>query len=192
MPLQKLSGGVRGAFKLGRTTLETGYYASARTAAEHRPYVSLHGHLLLDWNLSAALAIPMFDPEWQRWDEWLGISAGLFHLVNLGLNRTLSFRLESALRPGAEWRETAGGTDYGLILFPEIAFSPTDTVSLQLRSLISPVDLSALNLFSVNWNIYQGLTIFSHLSVPFGDGNDLYRWDQEALTSWTTGLEFVY
>lgn len=192
MPLQKLSGGLRGAFKLGSTTLETGYYASGRSVAEHRPYLSLHGHLLVDWNLSAAMAIPSFDPQWEQWDEWLGISAGLFHLVNLGLNRTLSFRLESAFHPGAAWEEIPGGTEYGLVLFPEIAFSPTDTLSLQLRSLISPVDLSALNLLSVSWNIYQGLTIFSHLSVPFGDGDDLYQWDQDYLSSWTTGLEFVY
>jgi len=192
MPLHSLSGGLRGAFKLGRTTLETGYYASGRTKTEHRPYLSLHGHLLVDWNLSASMAIPMFDPQWEQWDEYLGISAGLFHAVNLGLNRSLSFRLESALHPGAGWTETAGGTDYGLFLFPEIAFSPTDTLSLQLRSLVSPVDLSTLNFLSVSWNIYQGLTIYSHLSVPLGDGDDLYQWDQDYLASWTAGLEFIY
>ena len=132
------------------------------------------------------------DPDWQQWDEFLGISAGIFHMINLGLNRSLSFRLEGALRPGADWEEIPGGADYALVLFPEVAFSPSDTVSLQLRSLISPVDLSALNLFSVSWNIYQGLTIFSYLSLPVGDGNDLYRWDQDLLTAWTAGLEFVY
>jgi hypothetical protein len=86
----------------------------------------------------------------------------------------------------------SGGTNYGLVLFPEVAFSPTDTLSLQLRSLISPVDLCALNLLSVSWNIYQGLTIFSYLSVPIGDADDLYRWDQDYLSSWTAGLEFIY
>ena len=192
LPLHSLSGGIRGVLKLGRTTLETGYYATGRTPTEHRPYISLHGHLLVDWNLSAAMTIPQFEADWQQWDEFVGISAGMFHLINLGLNRSLSFRLEAALRPGADWQEIPGGADYGLILFPEVAFSPTDTVSLQLRSLISPVDLSALNLFSVSWNIYQGLTIFSYLSLPVGDGDDQYRWDQDLLSSWTAGLEFVY
>jgi hypothetical protein len=190
--LHQLSGGIRGAFKLGRTTLETGYYASGRTKAEHRPYLSLHGHLLVDWNLSAAIAIPMFDLNWEQWDRWLGISAGLFHLVNLGLNRTLSFRLEAAIHPGADWKEMAAGRDYGLFLFPEVAFSPTDTLSLQLRSLISPVDLSTFNFLSVSWNIYQGLNIFSNLSIPIGDGDDQYQWDQDLLTAWTVGMEFVY
>ena len=192
LPLHSLSGGIRGVFKLGRTTLETGYYATGRKPTEHRPYLSLHGHLLVDWNLSAAMAILQFDPDWEQWDEYLGISAGMFHLINLGLNRSLSFRLEAAVRPGGDWQEIPGGADYGLVLFPEVAFSPTDTVSLQLRSLISPVDRSALNLFSASWNIYQGLTIFSHLSVPIGDVNDLYRWDQDNLSSWTAGLEFIY
>jgi hypothetical protein len=202
MNLYSLSGGIRGAFKLGRTTLETGYYATGREPAEHRPYVSLHGHLLVDWNLSAAMAINQRDPDWEHWGEFLGISAGMFHLINLGLNRTLSFRLEAAIRPGQRWQEATGAEAigaheedppvYGIELFPEIAFSPTDTVSLQLRSLISPVDLSTLNLFGVSWNIYQGLTIFSYLSLPVGDGNDLYRWNQDRLSFWTAGLEFIY
>jgi hypothetical protein len=202
MPVHSLSGGIRGAFKLGRTTLETGYYATGRTPTEHRPYISLHGHLLVDWNLSAAMAIPQFDTDWQQWDGFLSISAGMFHLVNLGLNRTLSFRLEAAVRPGERWQEARGAEAqgalepdppiYGIDLFPEIAYSPSDTVSLQLRSLISPVDLCALSFLSVSWNIYQGLTIFSYLSLPSGDGNDLYRWNQDGLGSWTAGLEFVY
>jgi len=192
LPLHSVSGGIRGVFKLGRTTLETGYYATGRKPTEHRPYLSLHGHLLVDWNFSAAMAIPQFDTDWEQWDDYLGVSAGLFHMINLGLNRSLSFRLEGALRPGGDWEEIPGGADYALVLFPELSFSPGDTVSLQLRSLISPVDRSALNLFSVSWNIYQGLTIFSYLSLPAGDGNDQYRWDQDLLTSWTAGLEFVY
>ena len=192
MPLHSMSGGIRGAFKMGSTTLEIGYYATGRDTPEHRPYVSLHGHLLVDWNLSASMAILQFGPDWGQWEDYLRISAGLFHLINLGLNRTLSFRLEAAVRPGAGWEEIAGGADYGLFLFPEVSFSPTDTLSLQLRSLISPVDLSALSFLSVSWNIYQGLTIFSHLSLPVGDGNDLYQWDQGYPSSWTAGLEFIY
>ncbi len=191
VPFHELSGGARGAFKLGSTTLETGYYASGR-AAEHRPYISFHGHLLVDWNLSASMAIPMFDPQWQQWDEWLALSAGLFHFVSLGGSRSLSFRLEAAIRPGADWIETSSGRDYGIFLFPEIAFSPSDTLSLQLRTLVSPVDLSAVAVAGVNWNIYQGLDVFSYLSLMTGDSDDLYSWDGYAGQSWTTGLEFVY
>jgi hypothetical protein len=189
-----VSGGVRGAFKLDRlkTTVEAGYLVS-RPYWEHRPYISLHGHLLVDWNLSASMAIPIDNPQWRQWDEWIGISAGMFHLVNLGLNRTLSFRLEAAIRPGAEWEEASAGTDYGLFLFPEIAFSPTDTLSLQLRSFVSPVDQSALFMVGGNWNVYQGLDVFSYLTFMAGEWKkDFFSLDQEGSVSWTAGLEFVY
>jgi hypothetical protein len=198
--LDELSGGLRGAFKFGRTTLEAGYFASGPDG-EHRPYVSLHGHLLLDWNLSASMAVPMVRPPWGQWDQWLAISAGAFGLVNLGAGGSLSFRLEAAVRPGAAWKEetgvaaAAGEEDapvYGLLLFPEISFSPSDTVSLQLRCFISPVDLSALSVASVRWNIYQGLDIFSHLSLMTGDGNDLYGTARSGGVGWTSGLEFIY
>jgi hypothetical protein len=177
--------------KLGSTTLETGYFASGREA-EHRPYISLHGHLLVDWNLSASMAIPMISPQWQQWDEWLALSAGLFHFVNLGGSRSLSFRLEAAIHPGADWIETSSGTDYGISLFPEIAFSPSDTLSLQLRILVSPVDLSGFIMTGVTWNVYQGLDVFSYLSLMAGDANDLYSLASYGSVSWTTGLEFVY
>ena len=189
-----LSGGARGVFKLDRidTTLELGYLASS-PYEEHRPYVSLHGHLLVDWNLSASMAIPMGDLQWQQWDEWLGISAGMFHLINLGLNRTLSFRLEAALRPGAEWQATSGGTDYALFLFPEVAFSPTDTLSLQLRSFVSPLDQSGLLMVGASWNVFQGLDLFSYATFMAGQWKrDYFSLDQEGSISWTAGLEFVY
>lgn len=191
IPFHELAGGARGEFKLGSTTLEAGYFASGREA-EHRPYISLHGHLLVDWNLSASMAIPMFSPQWRMWNEWVAISAGLFHFVNLGGSRSLSLRLEAAIHPGADWIENSSGTDYGIFLFPEIAFSPTDTLSLQLRILVSPVDLSALTVAGVNWNIYQGLDVFSYLSLMAGDSDDLYSWDGYAGLSWTAGLEFLY
>ena len=198
-----LSAGIRGVFKLDalNTTAETGYYATG-AASEHRAYLSLHGHLLVDWNLSASMAVPMNDPQWGRWEEWTAVSAGVFQLVNLGPNRSLSLRLEAALRPGALWREASGvaakpagdpqAPVYGLYLFPELAFSPTDTVSLQLRSLVSPVDLSALSVAGLSWNLYQGLDVFSYLSVMSGDGDDLYGLDRRGGVSWTTGLEFIY
>jgi hypothetical protein len=189
--LHELAGGLRGAFKLGRTTLEAGYFASGREA-EHRPYLSLHGHLLVDWNLSASLSIPMFDPTWQGWEQWLDLSAGLFHPLTIGLNRILSFRLEAAIRPGADWKEADGGAEYGMFLFPEIAFSPSETLSVQLRALISPVDRSALSVAGVSWNIYQGMDVFSYLSFMTGDGNDLYSFDSLGGLSWTGGLEFIY
>jgi hypothetical protein len=181
-------------FKLDtiRTTLELGYLGSG-PEEEHRPYVSLHGHLLVDWNLSASLAIPLGDPEWARWDEWLDVSAGLFHLVNIGPSRSLSFRLEAAIRPGAEWNEAPGTEDYALFLFPEIAFAPSDTLSLQLRSVASPLDGSALVMVGADWNVYQGLSLLSYATLMAGEREeDYFRLDKEGSVTWTAGLEFIY
>jgi hypothetical protein len=192
--LEYIGGGLRAAFKLGSTTVETGFFTSDFGGA-HRPYMSLHGHLLVDWNFSASFGIPfgvpLQDVDWDQWDKWLSISAGLFHPIILSPSQTLSLRLETAIRPGADWAETPGG-DYGLFLFPEISFSPSDTLSLQLRTMFSPIDLSALAMAGVNWNVYQGLNVITYLLLPFGDGNDFYQWDQDYLTSCTVGLEFVY
>ncbi len=188
----ELAGGLRGAFKLGKTTLEGGYFVIGRGIDEHRPYLSLHGHLLVDWNLSTSFTVPLDRPDWGQWDEWFSISAGVFHLVNLGADRTLSFRLETAIRPGLRWSEASGATEYGIYIFPELAFAPSNTVSLQLRSLISPVDLSALTMASVSWNVYQGLNVLSHLSIKGGDRNDLYGVEQDYGVSWIAGLEFIY
>jgi hypothetical protein len=188
---QELAGGIRGAFKPGATTVEAGFFSSGREG-EHRPYLSLHGHLLVDWNLSASLAIPIVEPEWREWDDWLALSAGLFHLIGLPLDRSLSVRLEAGIRPGLSWRESPGGSAYGIYLFPELVFTPSNTLSLQLRCLFSPVDLSALTAASVSWNVYQGLTVLGHFSFMAGDKDDLYAWNRDFAVACSLGLEFIY
>jgi hypothetical protein len=205
---EELAGGVRGVFRLGEVKVETGYFGSGR-AGEHRPYVSLQGHLGVDWNLAAAFNIPTVSPDWERWAEWLDLSAGAFFLQSLPGGRLLSLRLEAAVFPGMRWREAEGAQaiplndsealeagdlppEYGLYLFPEVLFSPTDTLSLQARSLISPLDASALFLVGVSWNVYQGLSLFSYLSAMAGDADDLYAWEQDGSMAWIWGLEFVY
>jgi hypothetical protein len=54
------------------------------------------------------------------------------------------------------------------------------------------VDLSALAMTGVTWNVYQGLDVFSYLSLMVGDADDLYNLDSPRSVSWTTGLEFVF
>jgi hypothetical protein len=54
------------------------------------------------------------------------------------------------------------------------------------------VDGSGVLISGLSWNIYQGLDVFSYLSLMAGDANDLYRWDDYGSWSLTTGFEFVY
>jgi hypothetical protein len=194
---QKLAGGARGVFRLGTVKLETGYFGSGR-ANEHRPYVNLQGHLGVDWYLSAAANIPTVNQDWERWDEWIDLSVGAFVLRNLPGGGALTARLEAAVQPGMRWQEAVGLgpadplPEYGLYLFPELGYSPSDTLSLQARAVISPIDASALSLVGAAWNVYQGLSLFTYLSLMGGDADDLYGWERDGAVAWILGLEFVY
>jgi len=191
-PLDELAGGagLRGVFKAGGVKLEAGWYADWAARAQ-RPYLSLQGHLLADWNLSAALAVPFDDPDWRQAAEWLAVTAGLFHLARLGGDRSLSLRLEGALRPGAAWHEAAGAPVYGLYLFPEAALALSATLSLELRALLSPVDGSGLALLGAAWSPYQGLRLSAYVSAMAGDADDLYAWDYGG-PALILGAEFVF
>lgn len=193
-PFADLAGGagLRGVFRLGGMKVEPGWYANWADGA-HRPYLSLQGHLLVDWNLSAALGIPITDPDWAEAGRWLGLSAGLFQLFRLGGDRSLALRLEAALRPAAAWEEITGSAApvYGLLLFPEAALALSDTLSLQLRALVCPVDGSGLGLLGVSWGVYQGLTLSANVAAVAGEADDLYRW-REGGPYLTAGAEFTY
>jgi len=192
--------GLRGVFKAGGLKLESGWYADWADRVQ-RPYLSLQGHLLADWNLSAALAIPFDEPDWRDAGEWLAVTAGLFHLAHLGGDRSLSLRLEGALRPGAAWSEASGldalpagdpaAPVYGLLLFPEAALALSGTLSLQVRALLSPLDGSGVAFLGASWSPYQGLTLSAYASAMAGDGNDLYAWDYGG-PALTLGAEFVF
>jgi len=201
-PLSALAGGtgLRGVFKAAGVKLEAGWYADWAARAQ-RPYLSLQGHLLADWNLSAVLAVPFDGPDWRQAAEWLAVTAGLFHLALLGGDRSLSLRVEAAIRPGAAWEEAAGAAAhpagasgapvYGLLLFPEAALALSATLSLELRALVSPVDGSALALLGTAWSPYQGLKLSANLAAMAGDPDDLYAWDYGG-PALTLGAEFVF
>jgi hypothetical protein len=200
--LDELAGGtgLRGVFKISGVKLESGWYADWAQRAQ-RPYLSLQGHLWADWNLSAALSVPFDGPEWREAAEWLAVTAGLFHLARLGEDRTLSLRLEGALRPGARWREAAGAESqpagdpaapvYGLYVFPEAALALSATLSLELRAMLSPVDGSGLALLGAAWSPLQGLSLLAYASAMAGDADDLYSWDRYG-PALTLGAEFVF
>jgi hypothetical protein len=192
--------GLRGVFKLWGIKLECGWYADwAQAQRAHKPYLSLQGHLLADWNLSAVLIVPFDDPQWRDAAEWLAVTAGVFHLARLGGDRSLTLRLEGMLRPGASWSEASGaqpaGSDgapvYGLLLFPEAVLALSATLSLQLRALVSPVDGSGLALLGAAWSPYQGLTLSACATTMAGDADDLYRWETWG-PALTLGAEFVF
>jgi hypothetical protein len=192
----KIAGGGRLAVKLGGVSGEAGYlyHGSSDT---HRPYVSLQGHLLADLYAAASWHIPVEGARSEDLNDYAALSAGIFRLVNLRAAGSLSVRLEAGIRPGAHWQALDSApaedeTGYGLYLFPELAWSPRDNLSFQLRSLISPLDASALILGGVSWNVYQGLTVLANLACQAGEDSDTYDWRRAFGAAFSAGLEYIY
>lgn len=193
--LYKLDTGIRGVTKLLGHKLEAGYLYKGSEEA-HLPYVSFKGNLLtLDWHLSSSLSIPFYDPSREDVRESWAISLGIFKILGLPSQRSFTFRFEAGIRPFGEWVESSPSppdSQYGLYIYPEISFGPSDTITVFLRSIISPIDVSALSFTGLRWNIYQGFTMNIYLSAMFGDEDDHFGWNRPGDLALTTDLQFIY
>ncbi len=100
------------------------------------------------------------------------ISGGLFWLNPFKTSKTLSIRLEGLLRPEGLWSEkynsSLSDNSYGIELFPEIIFHPTDRTTLVFRQIFSPIDFSAETIFGIDWESNQSLHLYNFLSFVNG------------------------
>ncbi|HEQ71967.1 MAG TPA: hypothetical protein ENN69_05720 [Spirochaetia bacterium] len=192
----KLRGGGRVVTKLAGIKLEGGYLFKADEAVHH-PYVSLQGNLFFDAQLSASWKIPADGAAEEQLRQGLAVTGGLFRIFQFDDGSALTVRLEAVWRPFGLWRETQAplpeGHHYALLLYPEIEYSPFDVLSLQLRSLISPVDASGLVSFGVTFGIYQGLDLLGYVWTMWGEADDEYfGWGREGDIGVSLGLQFIY
>jgi hypothetical protein len=188
---------------------EAGYLfraAEERVDMQHVPYLSLQWHLLVDWQVSASTTIPGKERE----DEDLGdelldelkISWGVFHMHSFPGGASLSLRLESMIRPEGSWEpvehtspdDSSESTpeNYGILLYPEIVFRPSSSLALIGRSVVSPVDASALLTLGSSWNVYQGFSLLGFFILQAGGEDDLFGWDREGDIAVTLGMEFAF
>jgi len=184
MLLAETSAGARYYAPLGDMKLELGYSflweledpADAESGRHlHHPYVSLQGSFGSDWHLSSSLAIPSFSASAQAISESWTTSLGLFQLIPIGYQGTLTLRLEARLAPFLSWSEqTDPEARYALMLYPEITYSIEGGPQFTARSIISVVDASAVLIGGVQWNILQGLTLQTYLTSNFGDEDDVF------------------
>ena len=212
--LSSIDRGIRAVTELGDIKLEGGLLYKG-IEEKYYPFLSFKGNLLtVDWHLSGSLAIPDEEPSGDEVKENSVMSFGLLRLVNLPYRGSLSFRLEGGLRPFGEWEEVeetrdqqtadppANGDgaaapfsvipDYGLFLFPEVSYAPADNLSLQLRSLISPVDGSSLFMLGVSWNPFQGFTLSFFNQFMAGEEDDIFGWDRQGDAAFHAVFEYVY
>ncbi len=193
-PVYNMRGGGRIVTKLWDIKLEGGYMFNADKAI-HQPYISLQGNLYFDLQLSAAMEIPASDPTEDELQQGLAVTFGLFRIFSTEGAGTWTLRVEGVLRPFGAWQEEAepaADTHYGLLLYPELDYAPDDFLLFQLRSIISPLDGSALISLGVTYNIYQGLSVLGTVAVQVGDENDVFGWEREGDVALLLGLEYIF
>jgi hypothetical protein len=207
--LEETRAGARWTAKPFGIKTEAGYLFDGRdgsagsgafTAADwyHRPYLSLQGNLWVDWHLSASLEIPEDELSASTLEEGTLLTAGVYSLIPAGYDDTFGFRVESRLRPWAQWEEDhsgAGGSpDYGIFVYGELSWDFGGGFSLLTRSLVSPIDRSARITPGFSWNIFQGLTLFGFATAQAGERQDIYAWQpapDPATGTPRSGLSFL-
>ncbi len=213
-----LSAGGRLAGRLGNVDMEAGYLYNG-SGGLHVPYVSAAGNLGVNWYASVSATIPAADADWAHAGDRVAATAGFFSVLRPARETTLSIRFEAAVIPAGHWTEVASGitplssttastsaaswpaaaevnasftSRYGVYLFPEVDLAPSKNLTLQLRSLVSPIDLSATIIGGAAWTVYQGLTLQGFLFVMAGDSTDTYGWGRTGGVGLLLGTQFVY
>lgn len=212
--------GGRAYTRLGGVKMEAGYLRSGESVdravpAAHEPYFSLQGNAWADWHLSSSASVrgTALAPSAEDWT----ISSGLYRQWSVpaaddgsgdSVLGTFALRLEASIRPDGSWTaETiqaapagptalAGGatsldSPYALLLYPELSWR-ADTVLLLARSLVSPMDLSALSAVSVQWAPLEGLRLIGSVAVQSGQADDLFSWDRPGAWQATVVSRFSF
>lgn len=206
--IQDMGTGARLYTKLGSLKLETGYYfdgtdvtdydVKSTAATEtltiptfHRPYISLQGNLGADFYLNSSVAIPTGNGAYLEdiLKDTFNISFGVFHMMEAGYGNNLTFRLESVVLPFLNWKENDGiAGSYALLLYPEIVFAYGQNITISLRSVFSPIDLSAMITGGFSWNVFEGFNLLAYANFLAGDGNDTFSWSKD---NWDPGVDSV-
>ncbi|MDY0288751.1 MAG: hypothetical protein RBR15_08005 [Sphaerochaeta sp.] len=177
--------------------MEVGYASMnpASSVRVHKPYLSLQGNLGFDWYLSSSVAIPEAgDIATETGESWM-ISGGVFHLMTLPLDRSLTLRLEFLTRPFGRWETGAvKDSDAALLLYPEVVLAYSPSLSFSLRAIISPLDLSAVSTLGMSWNIFDAFNLIGSISLATGEDGDLFAWSSSTSSSFsaTVGSSWVF
>jgi len=176
--------------------LETGYLyqGESKVAVKelldipmHRIYFGLEGNRYFNWQITSSVSFPVNDisDSWELVGELWSLSAGLSYIHSISSDSRISFRLESLWVPFGFWKNPTvaeksarSGKGVGVMLYPEIAYSPISSLNLVVRSMISPVDVSGQFSFGVDWNIYQGLNILLFGNFNGGSADSTFSWDR--------------
>lgn len=175
MSAKDLGFGFRLYTTVGQTKVEGGFLSKADPTRLHTPYVSLQGNIGPDWYLSSSVG---FNEQGSIEKETWMISGGLYHLMTLSGDRNLGLRLEFLSRPFGNWSwESQNDSNCALLLYPEVTYSPSNSLTYRFQSIISPLDGSLNVTGGVSWSVFEGFSLSAYLSSGFGDTTDLFNWD---------------
>ena len=189
--IEQTRAGGRVSFEVGRFTLEPGYLYDPADD-RHDVVLSTQGLLGIDVYGGARLAVDR-DIDRDNLDERTTFSLGAYHRESFTPELSLDARLEALVRPGASWDDEENpDAEYGVTVYPEVIISPSRTVSLIGRSIISPVDRSARVSAGVNWNVFGGFDMLGFADVEMGDADSVFSWEREGAAALTTGVRYRF
>lgn len=182
--------GFRFYTNVGETKVEAGFATTDAGVRKHKPYVSLQGNIGADWYLSSSVEL---DRQFTASTSDLLVTGGLFHSLYFPGDRTLTLRLEFLSRPLQSWAFT-GQEDANctLLLYPELVYSPSTSLSLRLRTILSPLDLSMNTTVGASWSVFEGFSLVGYLSAPFGQSSDLFNWEGDQRIALGVGASWIY
>ena len=183
--------GGRVNFEIGRFTLEPGYLYDP--ADDRNDFVlSTQGLLGIDVYGGARLAVDA-DIDRDNLDERSTFSLGAYHRESITPDLSVDARFEALLRPGARWEaQEDSDAEYAVSVYPEVVVSPSRTVSLIGRSIISPIDRSARISGGVNWSVFGGFDMLAIADVEIGDEHSVFSWEREGAAAFTTGVRYRF
>jgi hypothetical protein len=204
----------------GRTYLETGPvliepgYLYDGALDTHFLYLSMKGYLFLDWHVSSSLGIETRQPEGERIYKTFLLSPGVSWTASFAGGGSLTLRTESLIYPAGAWKEdnsgpagaeeTAGANfasqdrllapypEYGILLYPEISWGITESAAVFVRSVFSPIDMSALTSIGGSWNIFTGFDLLGFISIEGGGETDTYAYGRPGWFSVTAGGKYIF
>ncbi|MFP4644466.1 MAG: hypothetical protein ACLFM0_08935 [Spirochaetales bacterium] len=190
-PIEDTRAGGRVSFEAGRFTLEPGYLYDPADD-RHDLVLSTEGVLGIDVYAGARLAVDA-DIDRDNLEKRSTFSFGAYHRESVRPDVSVDARLEALLRPGAGWHdEEDAEAEYAVSVYPEVVVSPSRTVSLIGRSIISPVDRSARISGGVNWSVFGGFDMLAIADVEVGDVDSVFSWEREGAAALTTGVRYRF
>ncbi len=173
--------------------------SSVISAWAHKAALGFQGNLGVDWHLTGTVSFPEGYGASEALEQSLRISAGIYTILAVGYDGTLNLRLEGLSAPFGRWEEAEGGLSendpfdaYGIEIYPEMSFDFGNNLTVILRSVISPVDASALIIPGAVWNVFQGFSLYSFFSAQAGDSGDVFSSDAAGALAFQAGCSVTY